>query len=268
MNTGPHLQPGLSGRPWDVPGASDPMGLGAGPPPACDPGAGLMTPALSGTLCLVCIAPRAAGSSFPPAKVAPPRLWTPLLPSPVRTVQMPCPHCGRGASRCRPAPLTPPPCLPLNTPLPSSCFYSNKRDGGLTALPSTTARTPGPTPGALPSQPPVGDQASLASPTTQSTSGPSNSLGRHQASQLSFHLHDPGTYTGRPHQHGPRWAQDLRSPRTLRPADCLGEGGWHSALLWMLPDTTLPHGHKLASSQEGLAEGGDGSPQGPVRGFP
>lgn len=203
MNTGPHLQPGLSGHPWDVPGASDPMGSGAGPPPACDPGAGLMTPALSGTLCLVCIAPRAAGSSFPPAKVAPPRLWTPLLPSPVRTVQMPCPHCGRGASRCRPAPLTPPPCLPLNTPLPSSCFYSNKRDGGLTALPSATARTPSPTPGALPSQPPVGDQASLASPTTQSTSGPSNSLGRRQASQLSFHLHDPGTYTGAPTSTGP-----------------------------------------------------------------
>lgn len=58
------------------------------------------------------------------------------------------------------------------------------------------------------------------------------------------------------------------SQRILRPADCLGEGGRHSAPLWMLPDTTLRHGHKVASSQEALAEGDDGSPQGPVQGFP
>lgn len=220
-------------------------------------------PALSGTLCLVCIAPCPGGSSFPPPKVAPPLLWTPLLPSPDHTGQMLCPHCGQGASRCRPAPLTPPPCLALNTPLLSSCFYSNKRDGVLTVLPSATARSPGPAPGALPSQAPVRGQASLASPTTQSTSGPSlNSLGHNYP-----FVYDPRTYTGRPHQHGPWWTQDLTSPRTLRPADCLGEGGWHSALLWMLPDTTLCHGNKVASSQEGLAEGGDGSPQGPVQGF-
>lgn len=155
----------------------------------------------------------------------------------------PCPHCGRGAS-VQTAPLTPPPCPPLNTPLLSSCLYSNQCDGGLTALPSGAARTPGPAPGALPFQPPVGDQASLASPTTQSPSGPSNSLGHRQGSQLFFHLHDPRTLIHFDLQDPrARWAQDLMSSRTLRPADCLGEGGWHSALLWVLPDTTLPHGH-------------------------
>ena len=146
-------------------------------------------PALLGTLCLVCIAPCPGGSSFPPPKVTPPLLWTPLLPSPDHTGQMLCPHCGQGASRCRPASLTPPPCLALNTPLLSSCFYSNKRDGVLTVLPSATARSPGPTPVALPSQAPIRGQAFLASPTTQSTSAPSlNSLGHRQGPQLSFCL--------------------------------------------------------------------------------
>ena len=97
----PHLQPGLSRRPWDIRGASDPVVSGAGPPPACDPGAGLMTPALSGTLCLACIAPGTGGSSLPSSKVTPPLLWTPLLPPPVRTVA--------GEPRYRPRPSHPHP---------------------------------------------------------------------------------------------------------------------------------------------------------------
>ena len=173
--------PGLNGHHWDVPGASDPS-LGGRPSSSLQPGSQPRDP------------PSPHGYSVlpasPPAQKAPPSL-------PRRSFHLCFGHPSfLPLSTLWPGSLTmqtcsphTPPCLALNTPLLSSCFYSNKRDGVLTVLPSATACSPGPAPGALPSQPPVGGQASLASPTTQSTSDPSlNSLGHRQGSRLSFHL--------------------------------------------------------------------------------